>query len=303
LKTWRISQHKTGRNPKRRNYRLIERRILDNQSFKVQQRSHYPDLSKQALYKRSQKCLDAIFTTIRKYPEFLGKHILLGDGAGYTINDQEWTLYVFLLKPVDQNYAHIMDPIMIKGKESIQNWKRALDSIPEAARKQIVAFVSDNFHASKAIANHYRWIHQLCHFHLIKELRRRRGGRKKLADRSIREAIYATIRKLLETNDPQKTKLLLKDLAIFGQDRECPYKFKMVIKEFFRTKDRYMSYLNYPELDIPKTNNASESLVNMMREKTKKLNSAKAVERWAKATIRLKQKMICNGHKSTKLIP
>lgn len=302
LKTWRISKHKRGRKSKRRRYKLVERKILDNQSIRTQKKNYYPILSEQALYKRSQKCLNSISKKTRNYPKLCGRYILLADGAGYTIKDQEWTLYVFLLKPVKRNYAHILDPIMIKGKESFCNWQRAVDSIPGRIRKQIIAFVSDNFCASKGITGHYQWIHQLCHFHLIKELRRRRGRRKKLSDRSVRESVYAVIRRSLETNEPRETAALLKELKILYQHSECPFKFKMVIKEFFRARKRYLAYLTYPDLNIPKTNNASESLVNLMREKTKRLNSAEAVEQWAKATVRLKHKMICNGHKSTKLI-
>jgi len=294
-----MSRHKRGRKSKRCNYGLVKRKIIDNQSVKVQKRNHYLNLGEQALYKRLQKCLKAISKKARNYPKLRSRYILLADGAGYTMNDQEWTLYVFLLKPVKRSYAHILDPIMIKGKESFHNWQQALDSIPKDIRKQVVAFVSDNFHASKAVTSHYQWIHQLCHFHLIKELRRRRGRRKNLSDRSIRESIYATIRRALETNESQAMAALLKELKTLGQHPQCPYKFKMVIKEFFRTRERYMAYLAYPDLNIPKTNNASESLVNLMREKTKRLNSAKAVEQWAKASVRLKQKMICNGHKST----
>jgi len=302
LRTWRISKHKRGRKAKRRNYKLIERKILDNQSIRTQKKNYYPNLGEQALYKRSQKCLSAISKKARNYPEFPDHYILLADGAGYTIKDEEWTLYVFLLKPIHCSCAHVLEPIMIKGKESFSNWQKALDSIPEHIRKQVIAFVSDNFRASWNITAHYQWIHQLCHFHLIKELRRRRGGRKKLSDRSVRESIYHTVRKTLETNDPEQSAALMKELKSLSQHPQCPYKFKMVISDFFRTRERFMAYLIHPDLNIPKTNNASESLVNLMREKTKRLNSAKAVEQWAKASVRLKQKMICNGHKSTKLI-
>jgi transposase-like protein len=275
---------------------------LDNQSIRTQKRNHYPDLGEQALYKRSQKSLRAISGKPRKHPDLRLRYILLADGAGYTFKDEAWTLYVFLLKPVKSNCAHILEPVMIKGKESIHNWQKAIDSIPENVRERIVAFVSDNFQASKSIARHYGLIHQLCHFHLIKELRRRRGKRKNLGDRSVREAVYAIVRLAIETHDKLEMGALLKELKTLYQHPQCPYKFKMVIKEFTRTHDRYTAYLSHPKLDIPKTNNASESLVNMIRLKTKRLNSAKAVEQWAKATVILKQTMTCNGHKSTKLI-
>ncbi len=294
-----MSQHKRGRKSKRYNYELVKRKILDNQSIKVQKRNYYLNLDEPALRKRLQKCLKAISKKARDYPEFRSRYILLADGAGYTIKGQEWTLYLFLLKPVKRSYAHILDPVMIKGKESFHNWQQALDSIPKVIRKQVVAFVSDNFHASKALTSYYQWIHQLCHFHLIKELRRRRGRRKNLSDRSVRESIYAVIRRSLETNEPRETAASLKELKALSQHRQCPYKFRMIIKDYFRTRGRFIAYLKYPKLNIPKTNNASESLVNLIRKKTEKINSAKAVEWWAKASVRLKQKMICNGHKST----
>jgi len=298
-KTWRLHHHKRGRNPKRCNYKLVERKILDNQSVRTQKRNYYPHLSEQAIYKRSQRCLDIISEQDRQYPKLRGQYILLGDGAGYTFKDQDWTLYVFLLKPRKRNYAYVLDPIMIQGKESFITWKQAIDNIPKDIRKQIVAFVSDNFHASKKIAHHYEWIHQLCHFHLIKELHRRRGKRKKLDNQTLRERIYITICQMLKTNNHEKVTNLAKELANLYKHPKCPFKFRMMIKEFIRTRERYLAYLNYPQLTIPRTNNASESLVNLIRKRTERLKSAKSVERWAKVSTRLKNKMICNGEKPT----
>lgn len=293
LQTWRLSRHKRGRNPIRKNYHLVKCLVLGQQKLSDQKR-YYPQLNLSGVTRRFEKALKSFILKPRSYPPWQGRYILLGDGIQYTFDREDWTLYVFLLKPRRRNYAYLLEPVMIKGKESYSRWQRAIDAIPWLVRKRIIGLVSDNFHASGKIIKHYGWLHQLCHFHLIKELYRRLGRRKNLDDRFIREAIYQTICELLVVQEEQ-VRPLLRRLESLVKLSRCSRKLKMMSHEFTRLIDQYRTYLEYPNFTIPKTNNATESLVNLIRGRTRKLNNPQATERWAKAFMRLKFKMNCNG--------
>lgn len=275
----------------------MKRIILDNQKINDQKRN-FSNLSVQAINKRFKKSLEYYSQQKIQLPKVLnGKYILLGDGIWYKFDGQDWVEYIFLLKPRRRNYAYLLEPSILKGMESFNNWKIAIDkAVPTCLKDHIFAFVSDNFKASGKITKHFGWKHQLCHFHLIKELQRRRCLRK-LNDstRSIRIAIYLIIRRLLiikSDKEADPLKILLLQLA--GQPN-CPKKMSMIARQFLKDIDKYRTYRLFLEYTIPNTNNACESLNSLIRRRTVKLNNPNSVGQWIKAFIRLKRTIKCNG--------
>lgn len=274
----------------------MNRIVLNRQTVQEQQK-YYSDLTIYTLHKRLQNLIKSFINYPRSYPVLQGSYILLVDGLWYNFNNQYWILYIFLLKPKKRNYAYILDPVMIKGRENLSGWNKAILTIPNNIKKRIIAFVSDDLNGFKRIAQQNNWIHQLCHFHLLMELRRRRGRRQKntLIDYPIREAIYQNVQYLLyHSNDvlcKQKTLLRISNRP------DCPKKMGMIVREFLRNINRYQSYLVYPRYTIPKTTGACESLAKMIRQRTNTLKTPESVERWAIAFARLRKTMICNGIK------
>lgn len=294
-KTWRIFIHKRGRNPKRRNPGLVKRVVFDQKSLSGET-CHFPELKAKAITKRFERSLKATVAKPRKYPRFSGRYILLADGIWYSFDDEDWVLFIFVLKPRRRNYGYLFDPVLLKGKESFDNWTDAIDTIPSEVRKRIFAFVSDNFRCSRTVANRYGWLHQLCHAHLILDLQKRRGGYKNFKNRSIREGIYQFICRLLVTRDQREGRACRRIIETLAEHHDCPKKLRMMANEFLRKLADYRTYATHPTLTIPRTNNVSESLVNLVRKRTGKLNRPEAVRQWATAFIRMKRRINCNGH-------
>jgi len=297
-KTWRLYQHKKGRNSTRLNSSLIKRVILNGQKIKEQKRN-FSNLSVQSIEKRFQKSLDYYSQQELQLPKRLnGKYTLLGDGIWYNFDGEDWVQYVLLLKPRRRNYAYLLEPIILKGKESFDNWRTAIDNAAsDLLKKHIFAFVSDNFRASDKIVWHYDWQHQLCHFHLIKELQKRRCKRKfNTPNRSIRESIYLIIRQLLKGKPGQESKSFITILLRLAGHRDCPKKLGMIARQFLKDINKYKTYQLFPKYTIPHTNNVSESLANLVRKRTSKLNNPDSVIKWTKIYIRLKRTMNCNGN-------
>jgi len=303
LTTWRLSPHKQGRKRKRYSRNLLSKVLLQAQSVN-DQLVNYPDLTLNGLQKRVQRLVQSAATRPRDYPQLRGQYILIGDGLWYRLDNQDWVLYLFLLKPRRRNYAYLLDPLILPGKESFANWQMAIETIPNNIKERILAFVSDAFRASDKIIRHYQWLHQLCHFHLIAELQKRRGRKKKtIAGKSIREAIYQIIVQLLQADQPKQIKRLKAQLQRLTAKSECPGKLGMIAREFLKHFDKYQTFLNRPDLTIPRTTSAAESLGKLIRRRTRPLNTPQAIQEWATAFVRLKRTMNCNGQNSIKNQP
>lgn len=292
-KTWRIRKKKRGRKHRRINKNLLVKALLERQSLIHQMRSNYSSLA--ALRQRFRKALIWITQQSREYT-FENKLILIADGLWFCFRKQDWVLYLMAIKPVDDSRATLIDPVLLAGKESYENWNYAISTIPTEVRSQIRAFVSDNFRGAKRLANHYQWIHQLCHFHLIAQLQIRRGRRKSIiAGRSIREKIYLNIREALETSDKQYLKVLKTRLKRLVRSPKCPGKMRLITNEFLRSIDWYRTYLLYPKLNLPTTTNTIEATGKIIRQVSRTINSPKALQVWAIAIIRLRDTATCNG--------
>lgn len=167
-----------------------------------------------------------------------------------------------------------------------------------------MAVVSDGFPGLNNIFKTNGWIVQRCHFHLIAELQRRRARKRNFSGRPIREMAYQTIKELLVTTSTDRTSLLFKRLNRISNNHICPTKIKMIVREFVRCNNEFRSYLQYPELNLPNTNNIMESVSSFVRSRSAKLKTPSAWHKWAIATIRFHPKFVCKRAKlPTKLFP
>lgn len=293
-KTWRIRHKKKGRKAYRISKELLRRVLIRGKTLSQEMSRHYPSLA--ALRKRFRTDLKWLARQPRNYQFRSEQLILLADGLWFQFGKEKWVLFLMGLKPTDDNKAILLDPVLLKGGESYENWQTVLSTIPEKARERLVALVSDDFRASDRLSREYNLIHQLCHFHLIAQLQIRRGKRKSTVEgRNVREDIYQTIRRALITTDEKELEQLQLTLQKLIHHPICPKKLKMMVNQFLRSIDYYRAYLIYPELKLPNTTNAIESTGNLIRRATRTLNTPKSVYLWAKALIRLRSEIICNG--------
>lgn len=301
-KTWRIFRHRRGRRGLRAHRRLVER-IVEHADTVHEQAAHFPSLTESGIKYRFQRALQAEFRRPRVLPRLRGAYTLIADGLWYRFARQEWVLYLMILKPRRRNYGYLLDPVMFPGRERFGNWMVTVDTIPKGVRKRISSFVSDHFSASELVADTMGWIHQLCHFHLIAELQKRRGRRKwKLRGASIREEVYQCVVQLLRRDSRHLTQRLILLIA----RKECPRKIRMIVREYLRSRNRYAAYRRHPELTMPNTTGAVESLGKLIRKRTWMLRTPQYVLQWTTAFVRLRKYIQCNGKRhhlkiSTKL--
>jgi hypothetical protein len=144
---------------------------------------------------------------------------------------------------------------------------------------------------------------QLCHFHLISMLQMRRGHwLRAIPATTTREAIYQTIRTLLAAPDNAMLPALQTRLRQLLQDPALPSRLRMIGKEFLRRISFYRAYRAHPQMGLPTTTSALESMGSLIRDRlrhARNLRSPEALQLWATAFIRLRKTITCNGKLST----
>jgi hypothetical protein len=69
----------------------------------------------------------------------------------------------------------------------------------------------------------------------------------------------------------------------------------MIVHEFFTELPSFHAYLRYPEVNLPATTNTVESMGSIIRATVRTVRTPEALQRWAKALVRLRPHITCNG--------
>lgn len=229
-----------------------------------------------------------------------GPLVLLADGLWFQFEGVPWVLYLTALKPCRGNYATFLDPLLLPGREGATRWQQALAAIPLSATHRIQAMVVDNLPGMQKLAHQRRWVLQLCQFHLLLKLQaQRRGVRYALRGGAVREEIHQLIRSALELPDGRPLSGTLGRLRRLS-DGDCgTERIQTAVREFLKGLPFYRSYLTHPHLGLPRTTNSVESMCRLLREMLRSSRAGSnpaSVLLWATALIRLRSRVVCNGH-------
>jgi transposase-like protein len=296
-RTWRIRRKKTGRKPKRSSSRLP----LQFAGYgRITAWAKTRRVSSSTASEQLASALRRFLKQNNKLPR--GPYALVGDGLYFKFKRMDWVMYVMALKPVRSDRAFFLNPVLLEGKEGYERWRIAIATIPPEIKKQIKAFVSDGFRGSKLIAREHGWVHQRCHFHLLMALIRRHGRRSyRVKSAGVRERMLCAVRLLLtaaDANTLRRQKLKAQRLLVHPL---CPPWIRIQTIEFLRTLDDFRACLIHPSLHLPTTTNSIESASKLIRKATSTARTPQSVLLRAKAFLRLKKSITCNGRFSTKL--
>lgn len=225
-----------------------------------------------------------------------GPYVLVVDGVYFKFQRREWVLYQMALKPIHSKRMYFLDPVLIKGRETITAWEQVVSTIPPQTKKQIRGLVSDGLRGFQGLAVHHQWVHQRCHFHLLSSLVRGKGKRRYLTKgSSVRDEILKAVRTMLLDGPQAKRDRARRALTRYIADARCPAYVRKHVIEFFEREQDFRAYLTHPTLDLPKTTNAMESSGKLMRKATRTARTPESLKLRAVAFLRLKQSVVCNG--------
>lgn len=230
--------------------------------------------------------------------------IAVADAVRIHVEKRILTIYLILVRHASASRAWIAEPYVQEGKETWQGWQEAFATLPGRTRAAIAALVSDGHKGLVSAARRHEWLLQHCHFHLIAKLQGRRSRWASSRHRLAGEYLYALVHEIITHPDETVAYRLLRELeahrAALGSGKIQSY-----LSAFFREMPEYRTYLEYPNLHIPRTSNTAEALAAMIRRllsRAQGFRTRNSLLRWVSALLKTQKTIACNGSAPTELL-
>ena len=292
-KTWTIWEKKRGRKRSRPDRNLLKKIFVERQRLHQTAGVRLRRISLSGASRRLVRTMEGKEEKAITDGFSAASYILLIDALWHRFGNQSYTLYLRALKRINGHTARFLPPLLLPGKENLKGWQTTINDINPKLKGRIHAVVSDGWRGIERLAKQHHWILQRCHFHLIAQLQVNRGRRKHLPDQSMREEMYQIARKLLITKT--KVRWYKEQLALLIQHPDCPKRLKAILRDYLRYLRHFRSYLNHPELNLPTTINAMESMNKQIRQMCRPLRTPVSLLRWATHFLKFNQDIVCNG--------
>lgn len=298
--TWRIRQKKRGRKRQRSSPHCIvaffQKSLPPIRT--LAQRRHCGKDHIQIIVRRSLETFikDQHSLWIQPLNE-PGQLIAIADAIWYHVGNEFYTIYAILLRPTDQHEAIICPPVVIRGREDLDGWSMAVDTLPEHLKTRILALVCDGATSLMALARHRHWIVQRCHFHLIAAVQNYLTTGSRSHHQPYALSVMRIVQHLLRTNNPHTVKRLCIELMRI-HDRSRSRGLRRVLRGFITDHNDYHTYLNYPGLNLPSTSNTAESWIQCIRDlmyRCRGFRSYSSLVKWITALALYKKTIRCNG--------
>lgn len=296
-KTWRVRKCKTGRKCKRVSGSLVLH-YLHHEMPSLYAKARMQGVSDDLLRNHLSKSLTT-FTNQTEWPVLPRQKplIVLADAMVQYLEHSWYTFYFIFIKKPQDNQAWIVQPYIKKGTETASGWQNAFKQLPPKTKEAIVAIVCDGHYGLTSMANREGWIIQRCHFHLIARLQSRRS--KWNLSRHYEEGImlYGLVSRVLNESSIVDIEPALEQLKTI-KDNTQTKELKTILGGFIKNYQDYRSYLVYPNLNLPKTNNACESLIGSIRgllHRARGFRTLPSLIKWIIVLLKDKQKITCNG--------
>ena len=293
-RTWRVRKKRFGRKRSRVSKFLLARILLEHHT--LTQEAKRLGVAQSVASKRMRLALLSVVSR-QFHISPRGRCILLADGLYFRFKREHIVMYLMALRPTKSSQAYFLDPVFVKGRERLEAWREALEHIPLPIKKRIVAFVSDGFRGGAALAQEHGWVQQRCHFHMLAALSGKRGRKPyRLPNADIRGKLLEATRVLLvakHSGHVEKARRTIQDTIRSGGMPEHLRKHAVDLLENLLS---FRAHIAHPELDLPTTTNAVESMGRMVRKATRTARTPESVLLRATALLRLKKSIVCNGN-------
>ena len=296
-KTWSIRPKKRGRPSKPAPDSALSDVFLKRYSLQ-HLAIRRPGLKLPAFRKRFRQTLHRFVSRPSRTTLPEGPLVLLMDGLWFRFGGKPWVLYLIALKSCREQTATFLDPVIIEGKEGAFKWEQAVATIPAEVQSRIRGLVVDNLRGMEKLARQRGWALQLCQFHLLLKLQvQRNRPNRALQGGQVRLELFRLIRSVLYLQEGPDLYAALDQLKYLAQTDCGTKRVRAMVREFLRCVGFYRTCRVRPELGLPSTTNAVESMGGITRGllRNRSGSSPRSVLLWATALIRLIPRIICNG--------
>ncbi len=302
--TWRIRKKKRGRKRQRVSRGLVQQYLNREIPTLYALARTKKGKSEQQRQRAMRKSVEA-FVRRTPWPDLPSREplIAVADAMIITIDHQVYIYYLILVRRIRENQAVIAPFSVGKGMESYQGWWEAFAKLPPPTLGSIVALVCDSHLGLQFVGHHRGWIVQQCNFHLIARIQGRRSHGIHSRHRALGAYLYRLVTEALTNPDEEAILDHLREIWEIAQHTSSK-NLKRYLVGFTRKYWEYRSYLQYPQLHLPRTTNAAESLVGSVRKLCARAHGFRTIgsfQLWVTALLKKKKIATCNGSVPTKL--
>ena len=296
-KTWRIRKKKTGRKRKKVSTDLVKsffKHEIPSMAY-ISQKKSVSDTCIQTTMTKSRDLLTKM-TPWQNTPA--GNLIMIADAVVEMIEGKWLTVYIMLVRNTSDSIAVILPPLILYGGESPQGWHGAFLSIDRAIMARIKAVVCDGHRGILLEAHDRNWIVQRCHFHLLARIQSRRSRFATARNKEEARKIFYHVQNVLKSGDEKEIRESLNLLEEIGW-RSTSKEIRTVLNGFRTNYKDYRSYLTSPELNLPTTSNAAESLASMigyLKIRMRGFPTMNSFVKWIIALLKFRQTIQCNKY-------
>lgn len=197
--------------------------------------------------------------------EIIGPCVLIVDALHIRTTVYTAIIHVLLLKPIHEGRAYILPFWTGTKTENKDSWRRAFEAhVPATLRSRIKALVCDGKSGLPELAREYGWLVQRCQFHLIARLQLKRSKYALSRHREEGVMLYELARTVCDTTSERKLQKALRTLTRIVQCEKNRH-LKTILSGFVKHHQDYRTSLAHPELCLPTTTNAAESVNSLIR--------------------------------------
>lgn len=296
-RTWRIRHKKRGRKKKRASKDFLKH-YLDGSLPSIKSIAQRRGCTTETVRQDLRRARDLALRTVPwKWPPKESPLVAVVDALEERIQNIRYTVYLIMLKPTISSKAIICPPVILKGKEDSRGWKAAFQKIPISIQACIQAIACDGSVSIHSIAVRHNWPIQRCHFHLRLRINNYLSASPLSRHKAFAFLVHSTVTIMLNTRDQTRLARSRRHLIMLIQLSNSQG-LKKVLRGFLENMEDYRTYLRYPELHLPTTTNAAESLVQCARDlfyQARGYRTPSSFMKWVKVLYLIKKDLNCRG--------
>lgn len=285
-----------GRKKKRVNHNLIKA-FLNRETIAISKKAEKRRQSESTLQEALKRSRDHFLLREQYAPAPSGDLIMVADAVIELIKGKWLTTHLILLRSVSGDKAVILPPLFRRGTETYKGWSEAFKTIPETTQVRIKALVCDGHVGLVERAKERGWVLGRCHFHLLARIQSRRSLSFIARNKKEATVIFLNVRTILYDRNERKVLDALNVIEEIGWISNSST-IRTTLSGFVKHYEDYRTYLKYPELHLPTTNNTAESLASLisgLKYKLKGFKTEDSLKNWVSALLKFKKKIKCNG--------
>lgn len=221
-----------------------------------------------------------------------GHCILIADALHIRTRTYRAFVHIILIASLDDDRAWILPMHVDTRGENRETWQTALEhALTPALHARIKALVCDGKASLLSLAREEGWVVQRCQFHLIARLQLKRSKYALSRHRQEGIMLYELAKTVFTTTSDEDCIRAVRALMTVARTESNKY-LRTIVSGFTKHYRDYRAHLEYPELHLPHTTNAVESLNSIVRGLLQRMHGVrtrKAAEKWIEALLKQRQ--------------